>query len=279
MTTTITAVPVAPNRKVNVGVTTDNPLARTVTAYHEQYGGGVVPLTNMTQRAITVGRPELCEDFEILFGTPITYSASVFDAAGKVIETTTGSVSVTVDEDQVWLRDTSVPFMGMPILVVNQESGDYSNETRNALLRPLGRSNPVVVVDVRSGGAGTTTVLTQTSEEYRQIRELFGTGRPLLMTGPATWDLIFPLYMSIGTASVKRPGPGFDGPGVRLHSWDWVQVDPPPATTRVDLRTWGQVRDEWASWQTVVTDTVKASNWGDLLYPIGPGGARQAAWS
>jgi hypothetical protein len=256
-TLTLTAVPA--DHRVDIGVTTTTAAAATVSV-SRRLRRNWQPVEQMQGVPLTAAAPAAGSDYEILFNSPIEYIARVHDAAGALIETARAP-AVTVPGDEVWLRNVARPALSMPIQVVHMESGDNTDETRAAMLRPLGRRNPVVLTDVRSGASGTISVLTADDDEHISLRYLFASGDVLLLTGPADYDILWPLYIAVGATAMRRVSGALDT--ARLFTWDWTQVDPPPAGARLKTRTWADVDAEFASWDDVL---LTQNDWADLLY-------------
>jgi hypothetical protein len=243
---------------VNLRAITDNPAAATIVTTRTMTGKStVVRATPNLTDGVWAAR-----DIEILFNTPIVYSSVLRDAAGNLLETA-DAAPVTVVNQSAYLRDVLVSSAKMPVRIVGKESGDTSTEVRRELLRPLGRKAPVVITDVRASLAGSTSVLTMTSGEMRQFNSLLETGRVLMFTGPADWDIYWPLYIHAGNAKVARVGEMLSE--ARLTTFEWVEVDPPPTGLfdPVEPQTWGQIVDAGTLWLDI-----RFVPWLNVMYPI-----------
>lgn len=208
-------------------------------------------------------------DYEVLYNTPLTYSATVYDAAAVAIAH--ADVTIEVPGTSVWLRDVVVPSLSCPVRMTGKEAGDYATEMRTSMLRPLGRSNPVVVTDVRSGATGQTSFLTLSTAEFTSLDTLLATGHVLLYTGPAEWDIRWPRYVVITDTAVKRVSEALDQ--ARLWNVSWTEVDPPPPNqyTPVNPTTWQDLQDASTHWLDIVS-----TPWIDVLFPVTPA---VLAWS
>lgn len=200
-------------------------------------------------------------DYELLYQAPAVYAARVYDTAGVQLEQASSS-AVTVPEGRVWLRNVWDSSLAMPVQLVGKVSGDNSSESRSALLRPLGRSNPVAVTDVRSGSSGESTVLTRTDVEERALRGLFATGDILMFTAPASFDVGWPMYIVVGAVTYRRVSGALDD--ARLISFAWTQVDRPSDGAVPSPTVWGT----YVSQGTIWDDWISAGTpWSDVAYP------------
>lgn len=163
-------------------------------------------------------------DHSVILGSPVIYQATAVDAAGKILERSPSTSAVTVLGDSAWLIDPARSSLSVPIKLVGREAGDSGTSERAALLEPLGRRNPVAVTDVRSGASGTTTILTATGDDERRMRKILASGRQLLFTAPAGFDILYPLRFTAGSVSVARISDAQDPH--RLFSIGWNEVDP-----------------------------------------------------
>ena len=254
---TLELIAAVSDAEVKLRAESDNALTQTIEVYR-QMRGATAQVRGPSDFANHIW---VINDIEILFNTPITYEAYARNEAGTVIESATAG-PVTIVKDTAYLRNVLVASAKMPVRLVGQESGDYESEVRRELLRPLGRSAPVVITDIRSSATGASSILTRSAAEARQLDSLLASGDVLMFTGPVDWDLRWPIYMHPGTASEKRVGAALSED--RIRYFEWVQVDPPPyglfesvqATTWQDLLTAGKT---WGA--------IRSTSWNDLMYP------------
>jgi hypothetical protein len=247
-------------QEVLVRVVTDHPSAVSVTVTREMRGTRKV--IRGGDRGAVVDGIWAQRDYEVLFNIPVTYDAVTYDAAGAALEHAV-SPTVQVVYDQAYLRDVLVPSLRTPLRLVGTGSGDSSSEVRRELLRPMGRRTPVVLTDVRSSGSGTSEVLTVTAQEESLLRKMFDSGRVLILTGPADFDVMWPLYVSIGDVQVSHPGAAHSP--ARVFTFDWVEVDPPPPGLYDPLNavTWQNLVEARTLWNDIA-----ATPWIDVMYPV-----------
>lgn len=199
-------------------------------------------------------------DIDILFNTPITYVARVYDAAGTLLETSNTVKNVFVANAHAVVRDALVPAQRVTLRLVGKEAGDSTTDVRRELLRPLGRTNPMAITDVRQGSTGTATFLTLTKAEQGQVERLLGSGNILLFTGPVDFSLTWPFYFSAGAVSQARVSAALDD--ARLWTMDWTEVDGPPVTEPLPAVTWQQLLDQGKKWRDI-----RLKPWIDVMYP------------
>lgn len=260
MTTTFTATAMPGSQRVDLRLITDTLGAQTVSVKRTLQGSSAIARGG--DGADISSGFWVMSDYEILYQTPIVYEAKIYDSAGTLLEVVLAP-AVTVAEDNIWLRDVLKPIASLPVRVVGMEASDSTSEMRQNFFRPLGRPNPVVLSDVRSGDSGTTSVLAMTFAEQRSLRALLSSGHVLLLTAPADYEATWPLYISVGQVAVEKVGEAYTQ--ARLMSFQWVQVDPPPGVVLPDVTLWGELLDAGYIW-----DDIDTTAWLDVLYP--PGG-------
>lgn len=199
-------------------------------------------------------------DIDVLFGTPITYVARVYDAAGALLEVSPQVAGVVVRHAGALIRDALVPQQAVTLRLVGMDAGDSSSDVRREVLRPLGRSAPLAITDVRQATEGTTRFLTLTKAEQGQMERLLGSGNILFFTGPVDFSLSWPFYFSAGKVSTARVSGALSD--ARLWTMDWVEVDGPPVTEPTPAVTWQQLLDQGTKWRDI-----RITPWIDVMYP------------
>jgi hypothetical protein len=199
-------------------------------------------------------------DIDVLQGTPLTYEAVLYDASGAILATTPPTAAVAVPPSGAVLRDALVPAHRVPVRLAGQTSGDTTSDVRREVLRPLGRSAPLAITDVRQRATGTTSVLTLTRTEHDQLRSLLDSGNVLLFTGPVGFDIARPFYLTAGALTVSRVSAALDE--ARLFTYDWMEVDGPPVLEPTPAVTWGQLLDTGTRWADI-----RRTPWVDVMFP------------
>jgi hypothetical protein len=199
-------------------------------------------------------------DIDVLFGTPLDYEAAIYDTAGTLLETSPPVRGVVVEHPGALLRDALVPAHRTPLRIVGQQAGDTSSDVRRELLRPLGRTAPLAITDVRQQATGTTTALTLTRSEADRLHGLLATGNILLFTAPAGFGITAPFYLSAGPLSKQRPSAALHD--ARLWTFDWVEVDGPGVLAPTPATTWGDLLARGTRWADI-----RRTPWVDVLYP------------
>lgn len=262
MTTTLTATPTSTD--VRLLVSTDAPGAHGIEVWRTMAGRE----TMVRAWPLLDGGAWAHMDIDVLFNVPLTYEAVILDEAGNVLDTRTEG-PVTVTNGSAYLRDALVPESKLAVRLVGMAAGDSSTEVRRELLRPVGRQSPVAITDVRSSATGDTALLTMTDAESRQLDLMLNKGAVMLFTGPADFDIRWPLYLSFGEVSTERVSAA-QSPA-RLWGLGWTEVDPPPVVEPTPAQTWQQLLDAGKKWQTL-----RGTSWLEVLYPPVP--ARTVRW-
>lgn len=202
------------------------------------------------------------QDVDVLFGTPLRYTATVYGADGTALETSE-TVEAMVQNPGAMIRDALVPSRRAPLQLVGIAAGDSTTDVRRELLYPQGRSAPIAITDVRQRAVGSTTAVTRTAGEEDVLRRLLDSGNVMLFTGPADFDVRWPLYVSLGTVTTSRVSARQDE--ARLWSMDWVEVDAPPLAAPQPGRTWRALLERGTRWRDIYR-----TPWGEVLYPPEP---------
>lgn len=199
-------------------------------------------------------------DIDITYGAPLTYQARVYDAAENLLEVSATAGPVTATSTTAYMRNALIPVQKVPLRMVGQEAGDSTTDVRRELLRPLGRSRPIAITDVRQGSEGTASFLTLTKDEQASVERLLESGDILLFAGPQGFSLTWPFYFSAGGVSVSRVSAALSD--ARLWSMDWSEVEPPPVTEPVPPVTWQELLDKGTTWESI-----RLTPWVDVMYP------------
>lgn len=211
---------------------------------------------------IAAATPWVHYDIDVLFGTPITYQAFIYDDAGVLLETSTEVGPITLSDPHMIVRDSIDYNQTMRARIV--ENFGTSTTVRQELLRPLGRTAPLAITDVRSGRSGSVALLTLNDAERSALTALLATGNVLQLTGPADIEASWPLYFTATTVtseSVRWQQ------GAWLWTVDWIEVDAPPVTEPVPATTWQDLLDAGTTWNDILQ-----TSWFDVMYPK-PGAA------
>lgn len=267
MSTILTANP-GP-AEVRVVVSTDNPAAHGIKLWRRMarpYDDQFDDYAQVRAWPFLSGGAWAHNDIDILFGLDLTYQAEVYDDRGVLLESSEIVGPVVVSNPNTILREALLPQSMMTVRLVGMKAGDSESSVRSEILRPVGRSAPVVITDVRGALTGSTTMLTLTNTEQRTMSRLLDTGGVLLFTGPWDIDITWPIYMAFGAVSISRVSGRLSQ--ARLWNADWVQVDPPPVIQPIPARTWQDILDAGLTWQAL-----RGSTWLDVLFPRAPEGA------
>ena len=139
--------------------------------------------------------------------------------------------------DEHWLKNAVQAAQNIRITVA--EMSDVKRPARAlATYSVLGRTNQVVISDIRGGRQGSMTLRTETANEAATLRGLLSTGQPLLFQAPAEMDFA-DLHFSPGDYSEERLTYG-NSP-YRHFTISWVEVDPPAGDVISGLNSYSMV--------------------------------------
>lgn len=148
----------------------------TVTAY--MLADGREKQVRGAVRAVTAGSLSRI-DYEIAFGTPMTYRAEQFNAAGQSLGFTP-STTITVESADSWMHNPLDPQGAVRITLGGDSAVSVLRPTPGVVSRPLGRRVGVVLSQPRQGVVGLQLdVRTFTGEDADAVQAMFGdAGRP-----------------------------------------------------------------------------------------------------
>lgn len=221
------------------------------------YGGDLV-LTPYTQS------PILVEDYEVPIGERVWYRIDWYTETGvprgERIHTQTIDTPVIADPGYVWLKSPGLPATNT--LVQMESPLSWDRAARSTVYEVRGRTNPIVVSDVRAGRTGSITVLVWDENASALLNALLDTGSAALIQAMPGHGVEGNLYVSIQDVSVS-PLTG----DAREAGWRWTlaitEVDRPVGGVQGSAtNTWQNVFDDYDTWDEVFS---AFDSWADVL--------------
>jgi hypothetical protein len=195
------------------------------------------------------------------------YGLSINSLGVPSAERTTDTVTLAHEDANVaWLKDPGNPQRNLQVMV--KTAPDWQRQIAQSEYRVRGRTNPVVLSDVRAGLEGDLVIWTRSDEERRALHWLLDPGSVLLwqaVPGMGVDDM----YVAVGQIVEAR---------VSAHApelWrEWTlplrAVDMPVTVGVAGSagRTWQDILAEHDTWQQVMD---RYATWEDVLLnrPIG----------
>lgn len=194
-------------------------------------------------------------DYEVPFGTQVTYSANV-----------TGAISVTtqINATRIWLIHPGAPSFSVPIVLRRGSNTSEDWNLDQGVFQILGRSTPIVVTSgARTAPSSTMIVGTESLAELASLRVLLADGSPLFLNVPPALGLgIDAAYIAPGNVQVTRPSDiGTDQ--LRDLTFTYQVVDRPIGGTQAAI-TWTDIAAKYATWTATVAG---ATSWAALAAP------------
>lgn len=171
---------------------------------------------------------------------------------------TSGPVTITTDGRTFWLKNVAQETLSVKVTV-----SSMTNPVRKARVLAqydvLGRANPIVISDVRSGRSGSMTLVTNDPSDSDALVAIFEAGDALLLQTPASVN--FPdMYFTAGDLTEHILGLPQD-PN-RAFEVPYVEVDAPTDNlVSLSANSWLLVTD-FGSWTNVMA---KRTSWLDVL--------------
>jgi hypothetical protein len=200
---------------------------------------------------ISVGDTAKVDDYEFVPGMVNYYRVK----AGSDTFTTT----ITPDQQRVWLKSISRPFLNRAVNVLSHE--DITVPARNGVFPIIGRSNPVAVTDVRLTRRWEMTLWVDTISEADSLELVFASGDPLYIQVPPTKDIPGG-YVVVGDVVRGRYGTVSTR---RTFRMDVTTVAAPTPDVVGSTVTWQDIIDGYSTWSDVISGF---STWGDVLEVI-----------
>lgn len=196
-------------------------------------------------------------DYEAPYGTAVTYQVVVFASGASVASAT--SSTTTVNETSAWLVHPGDPSLSVELLGLRQ-IGARKRQITQSVQRVLGRADPVVTADARSGVESSLSIGTSTLAQSSALADLIADGTPLLLNIPASllWGVTYE-WVALGDAEEARVVPQVGARPHRLHTIPYFVVSRPEGDL-APQRTWADVISESSSWTDVLTTRATWAN-------------------
>ena len=203
------------------------------------------------------------DDYEFPAGVAITYRARAYTAADVLTNTYTDTI--TQDLDAVWLKVPSAPFLNRPVTV--SSAGDRTRAARRGIFDIAGRSNPVVVSDIRSSMSFDLRIRTEDADEEETLDLILGTGEILFFHLPVANKCMPGGYYSAG--DVTWGPPSSRAKPTRIFNIPLTGAAAPGPDVVGTTYTWASAVAEYATWTDLIADN---ATWADLLQRVGSPG-------
>jgi hypothetical protein len=211
------------------------------------------PLTLTTSGTTRVGT---LFDYEVPFGTPVTYST--------VEQPTAVSSAVTVNADLPWLVHPGVPDRSLAVEFAKGSFDEEALTANSGVFWPLGSAVATVVTDGQRKNAGSTFLLrTDDTTEIAAVRSLIGDAGVLYMNIPPSLGLeVDSQYVAILDVKLRRPS-DIGGDPMRVWECPYVPVQRPAGGTQSQW-TWADVIATYPTWADLLAAN---ATWADLQAP------------
>lgn len=259
--------PTEPHDWPDVVIYTDaDPTPRTEITAQIPPGAATFTLWRITPNSRTIVRgadkalaaSSIVVDYEVPFGTPVSYQVQTFDVMDVPAEIGPSSPPVTLSEVlDVWLSDPLDPttavalsVRGGPLPALIQPSWETLTYESSSTVTPIvGSRLSVGAAAVRRAFTADYVILARNPTDATALRNLFDHAFPLLMRPPAQFRFVGdPLYLAPGDIA-ERTSPT----GVSVFTFSASIVRPPASSIIVFPRVWDDVPPEAATWDDLAT--------------------------
>lgn len=253
MSASITATPNNASAFISLTANVDA-TANTVSVVRNNPDGSTSPVRGATNQPTGGATVLAFFDYEAPLDQTVTYGLTV-DSNPAV---TSAPVKITTDGQTFWLKNVAQESLSVKVQVSSMSP--IARRARILATYPvLGRANPVIISDVRSGREGTMVLNTANLMDAEALIALFAQGNALFFQAPASAAFKDMYFMPkdvtetwLGVASAtdrffEVPFVEVDSPTdalVALGSNSWSLV--------AQFGTWGNVKDKRTTWLDVL---------------------------
>lgn len=192
-------------------------------------------------------------DYEFAADVPNYYRVTVDD--------TTETDSITPQLGTIWLKSITRPFLNTPVRL--HDFSEMVRPARNGVFAVVGRSFPVARTDLRGSRQLSISVLTNTTDERRDMDLILSSGDPMFLHCPHEAP-IDTMYVVIGDTSEARTPYRYTKR--RIFTLPLTEVAAPDASIVGSTVNWQGIINAFADWSEVIA---AADTWADLMDRIG----------
>lgn len=199
-------------------------------------------------------------DYEFPEGVAYKYRVREFNASDVQLASNDFSVS-SVTFTGAWLKVPAAPFLNMAVVIADR--GEITNRSRGGLFDVVGRTDPILIGDVRASLSYTLQLLTETAADEQNLEYALATGDVIFLHLPDGERTVPGGYFAVGDVtrdSTLRRSPR------RVWSLPLTKVVAPGPDVAGAAYTWASVLNEYATWSAVIADN---ATWAELLARTG----------
>lgn len=239
--------------------------ADTVTILRMDESGNAHPVrgygTDYNNAPYTSG-PILVEDYEAPLGQRLWYAITWYSAGVRNTQLFTQLFSGPIldDPDYVWFKSPGLPALNTRVMM--EAPVKWSRAVRAAVYQIVGRKNPVIATDRRSGRTSSISVIVDDPADNAQFDSLLDSGLPALIQAMPGYGIDGNLYVHVGDTDNDPLHPAANTPG-----WRWTlpitEIDRPVGGIQGSaLSTWQDINDDNTDWFAVFDGY---ATWADVL--------------
>lgn len=195
-------------------------------------------------------------DWEVPIGKSVSYRVEQ-----GVSTDTDGPLTIASDDfGAVWLSSVHQPALSKRVVMSEWNATEYPTRILGNY-KVLGRKNPVLLTDTWGSRTGSMKIVTDndtiSDTTWRELFLLLTEGKTLLLrTSGRSYSGEVDMYFEVENYNRSRIGPvRVDGKIPFLHEVSFIEVDrPATAEESLGLRSWQDLLDDHADWQSVLDD-------------------------
>jgi hypothetical protein len=201
---------------------------------------------------IVAGQAFALDDFQVPPGQALSYKVESYSATGALLETyLSGTVTpaAIVDPTTAWVMDVADPAHAMLLPLMVGTDADVTRDGPGSLLVPVDGSAPSWISGPRTPSSRPFVIKTSTASDATLMEQMLAPNGVLLLRASSIIRHQTGL-MYLAAASVKET-PRHPLEGVERWSWNGQEVAPDDWGLVVPIRTWADVKAQFALWSDV----------------------------
>lgn len=226
--------------------------ATTVSVYVWRLWGSQAARVQGDSLTVIAGLAFAIDDFQVPPGQSVSYKIESYSASGALLETyLTGTVTpaAIADKATAWLMDVADPSRAMLLPLMDGTDAEVTRDGPGSLMFPIDGSAPAWISGPRTPSSRPFVIKTYTAADATLVEQMLApNGVLLLRTSSTLRHQTGLIYLS--AASVREiPQHPYEGP--TQWAWNGQEVAPDDWGVVVPIRTWADVKAQFATWTTL----------------------------
>ncbi|MGV8972254.1 MAG: hypothetical protein ACOH10_08015 [Rhodoglobus sp.] len=201
---------------------------------------------------VVAGQAFAIDDFQVPPGQAVSYKIESYSAAGALLETyLSGSVTpaAITNPATAWLMDVADPSRALLVSLMDGTGATIRRDGPGSLMFPLDGSAPAWISGPRTPSARPFAIRTTTLADANAMEQMLAPNGVLLLRPSSSMRHLTGLFYIAAAAVDESPEGYSDAP--TEWSWNGQEVAPDDWGVVVPIRTWADVKAQFATWADV----------------------------